>query len=241
MYSASRHAIAWSIVLAIVAVAGCGSDNDETTEAEPKSQSEQDSESSGEPTGSAPAEQTAGASTPAPPSKPRVLIKTSLGDITVELNPEKAVNTVLQFQDNIKAGYYDNTIFHHVDKGYVVMGGSFTPDMLENAERMSFYNEARGGMSNVRGTIAMSRQPQDKNSATCQFFFNLDDNSSLLDHKESLDVETTDQDYGYCVFGTVVDGGMDVVDRIGNAKVHTRGDFEQTPEEQILIISITEL
>ena len=237
MYSALRYAMAWSLVLTMIAAVGCGSDSDKGAKTEPDSGSPPPAESDQGKSASTPLRQAPGSRVP---GKPRVLIETKLGSITVELEPEKAVITVTNFLDYVRAGHYTNTIFHEILKDYVVIGGSFTPDLQERPARGPIYNEARNGMSNVRGTIAMSRQPDDKGSATCQFFFNLADNSGILDHKESPTGETADQDYGYCVFGTVVEG-MEVVDAIGNAEVQARGDFETIPVEDVVIRSMREL
>ena len=241
MHNALRYAIAWSLMLAMIAAVGCGSDSDKGTEAEPDSASPQPAESGEGTSASTPPEQAPGSRVPDRPSKPRVLIETSLGSITVELEREKAGNTVTNFLNYVRAGHYTNTIFHEVIKDYVVIGGTFTPDLQEKpAGQAAIYNEARNGMSNVRGTIAMSRQADNKHSATCQFFFNLADNSGVLDHKESPTGETADQDYGYCAFGTVVEG-MNVVDAIGDEKVQARGDFETIPVKDVVIQSIQEL
>ena len=242
MHSALRYAMACSLMLLMLAAMGCGNDDDQASETE---STNPDSGQPIKPGGglSAPAVsgQPIDSGSPGQPSKPRVLIETTLGDITVELDREKADITVDEFLKNVRAKYYDKTIFHQVMKGYVVIGGTFTADREQKVvDRGPFYNEARDGMSNDRETIAMSRLPHLRNSATCQFFFNLADNSALLDHKKSPDGDTTDQDFGYCVFGKVVKG-MDVVDLIGNAKVHDQDDFEAIPVEDILIESMREL
>lgn len=241
MHSALRYAMAWSLLLAMIVAVGCGSDGDKSSETEPDPGAQQPAASGEGTSASTPSEQAPGSRTPDPPGKPRVLIETNLGSITVELEPEKAPNTATNFLGYVRAGHYDNTIFHEVMRDHVVIGGSFTADLQEkSAAQGAIYNEARNGMSNVRETIAMSRQPDNKNSATCQFFFNLADNSGLLDHKESPTGETADQDFGYCVFGRVVEG-MTVVDSIGNVKVQARGGFETIPVEDVIIRSVREL
>ena len=240
MHSALRYAMAWSLMLAMIAAVGCGSDSDKGAETDPGSGNSPPAASGDGASASTPLQQAPGSRVPNPSSKPRVLIQTSLGSITVELEPEKAPNTVTNFLGYVRDKHYDNTIFHEVMKDYVVIGGSFTPDLQEKPAKLGIYNEARNGMNNVRGTIAMSRLPDNKNSATCQFFFNLADNSGLLDHKESQTDETADQDFGYCAFGTVIEG-MEVADAIGNAKVQARGDFEALPVENIVIKSMSEI
>ncbi len=241
MHTAYRYAVTCSLVLLIAAM-GCGKDSDSASEKESSDpKGAQSSDSGGAPVANAGAEKSGNPAAPAGTGKPRVVIKTTLGDITVELTPERAGVTVGEFLDNARRGYYDDTIFHEVMKDYVVIGGSFTENLEEKEKRSSFHSEARDGLSNVRGTIAMSRQPQDKSSATCQFFFNLADNSDLLDHKKAPEGQkTTDQDWGYTVFGEVIDG-MAVVDAIGNVQVEEQGEFEQIPAEPIKILSMREL
>jgi cyclophilin family peptidyl-prolyl cis-trans isomerase len=241
MHSAFRYAIAWSLMLTMIAAVGCGSGSDKEAETEPDPETQQPAETGDGTSASTPVQPPPGPREPGPPSKPRVLIETSKGSITVELNREKAVNTVDNFLRYVRDEHYNNTIFHEVMKDYVVIGGSFTRDLQERQAGVAIRNEARNGMSNIRGTIAMSRQTDEKNSATCQFFFNLADNSGLLDHKEAPpEGETADQDYGYCVFGKVVEG-MTVVDAIGNAELQARGDFETIPVEDVVIRSMREL
>lgn len=235
MYSSLRYTMAWSLMLAMIAAAGCGTASDKGAEADPEN--EQSSESGEGTSASTNDDQATGSGATNPPGKPRVLIETDLGKITVELEPKTEI-TVNNFLYYVEAGHYENTIFHEVMKGHVVIGGSFTADLREKpAEKSQIFSEARKGISNDRGTIAMSRVPHDKNSATCQFFFNLSDNGDMLDHKASATGETADQDYGYCAFGTVIEG-MSVVDAIGNAKVGSRGGFEMIPDKDIVIRSM---
>lgn len=247
MHSATRYAMAWSLTLAMIAAVGCGSDAEQGAETESDPENQQPADPGDGTSALTPPERSTGSGVPSRSSKPRVSIETSLGNITVELlergkadNTAKADNTVTNFLDYVRAGHYDNTIFHEVMKDYVVIGGSFTTDLKEKKAGFVINNEARTGLSNVRGTIAMSRQPDDKRSATCQFFFNLTDNSGILDHKESPTGETTDQDYGYCAFGTVI-AGMEVIDAIGSEAVEARGDFEMIPVKTVLIQSMKEL
>jgi len=142
---------------------------------------------------------------------PRVLLQTSAGAITVELDPGKAPKTVENFLAYVDAGQYDGTIFHRVIDGFMIQGGGFTADMQQKPTRPAIPNEADNGLKNVRGSIAMART-SDPNSATAQFFINLVDNAAL-------DFKSKDmRGWGYAVFGRVVDG-MDTVDKI--AKMET--------------------
>ena len=171
---------------------------------------------------------------PADPLHPKVKIETSLGDMIVELDGAKAELTVNHFLTNyVDGGYYTHTIFHQVFKGYVIVGGSFTPDGKEKPAKFSVRNEAHNGLKNVRGTIALARQPDALDSARAQFFINVADNPAL-DHKDDNSAAAA---YGYCVFGHVVQG-LEVVDRIANSPVKDASNFESTPIEPVLIKSI---
>jgi len=155
---------------------------------------------------------------------PVVIIKTSKGDIKLELDKENAPITVDNFLAYIEDGFYNGTIFHRVINNFMVQGGGFTPDMQQKPTNAPIKNEADNGLKNERGTIAMARTGV-VDSATSQFFINHVDNA-FLDHGL--------RDYGYAVFGKVVDG-MDVVDAI--AVVETGpGDV---PKEQVFIESVT--
>jgi len=168
---------------------------------------------------------------------PKVLIETSLGNVTVELDAEKAPLTVDNFLSYVDNGFYDQTIFHQVFKDYVILGGSYSPDLKEKEAGAAIRNEARGGLKNLRGTIAMARRADVIDSATCQFFFNLKDNPKL-DYKEGGgEVYSSPEDYGYCVFGSVTEG-MDVLEQIGSVAVHDSGEFEMIPVQTVLIRSI---
>jgi len=155
--------------------------------------------------------------------KPMVLISTSQGDIKLELYEEKAPITVENFLSYVKEGFYDGTIFHRVINNFMVQGGGFTADMKQKPTKAPIKNEADNGLKNDRGTIAMARTAV-IDSATSQFFINHRDNS-FLNHGE--------RDFGYAVFGKVVDG-IEVVDKI--AAVQTRpGDV---PVETVSVLSI---
>ncbi len=155
---------------------------------------------------------------------PVVLIKTSKGDIKVELDKEKAPISVENFLSYVNDGFYNGTIFHRVIKNFMIQGGGFTTDMKQKPTKDPIKNEAENGLSNSRGTIAMARTGV-VDSATSQFFVNHRDNK-FLDHGV--------RDFGYAVFGKVTEG-MDVVDAI--AGVGT--GYQDVPNEPIVIESIT--
>ena len=164
---------------------------------------------------------------------PKVIMKTSMGDITLELYMDKAPVTVKNFVGYVDDKFYDGTIFHRVIKDFMIQGGGHTADMSKKPTKGPIKNEANNGLSNKRGTIAMARMP-DPHSATAQFFINHIDNTNL-DH-----MDKSDQGYGYCVFGNVV-AGMDVVDAIANVKIMTRNGIPNVPRETIEIISVTKV
>lgn len=137
-------------------------------------------------------------------AKPQVLLETSMGDIVVELEPEKAPKSVENFLSYVDAGYYDGTIFHRVIKQFMIQGGGFTTTGQKKATRAPIENEAKNGLKNERGTLAMART-NDIHSATSQFYINLVDNG-FLNH--------SGRNYGYAVFGKVV-RGLEIVDKIG--------------------------
>ncbi|RLE10470.1 MAG: peptidyl-prolyl cis-trans isomerase, partial [Candidatus Aminicenantes bacterium] len=166
-------------------------------------------------------------------SNPKVLMKTSKGDIIIELFPQKAPITVENFLSYVDQGFYDGTIFHRVIKGFMIQGGGYTTELHRKNTQPPIKNEASNGLSNKRGTIAMART-MDINSATAQFFINLVDND-FLDHRDN-----TPEGYGYCVFGKVIQG-MEVVDAIAEVKTMTRRGMRNVPRETIEIISITRL
>ena len=168
------------------------------------------------------------AQTPAAATK--VLMKTSLGDITIELNAAKAPVTVKNFLSYVRDGFYKDTIFHRVIPGFMIQGGGMTAEMREKPSKAAIKNEAANGLKNLRGTIAMARTNV-VDSATCQFFINLKDNA-FLDHRDN-----TAEGFGYCVFGKVV-AGMDVVDAIAKVKTGARLPHENVPLTPITILSV---
>jgi len=158
---------------------------------------------------------------------PRVLFETSEGNITLELNPDKAPQTVANFLAYVNDGFYNGTVFHRVIDGFMIQGGGMTADLKQKPTRAPIALENRGGLKNERGTIAMARTG-DPNSATAQFFINVVDNGRL-------DYPNPDG-YGYAVFGKVVDG-MSVVDKIKGAPTTSMGGNQNVPVAAVVIRS----
>ncbi len=161
-----------------------------------------------------------------------VVIETSLGSFTIALDAARAPKTVENFLRYVDDGHYGGTIFHRVIDGFMIQGGGYDAAYQKKPVRPPVVNEADNGVLNTRGTVAMARTSE-PNSATAQFFVNVSDNVSL-DHKGK-----TERDWGYAVFGKVVDG-MDVVDRIKDLKTGARGPFSKdAPLEPVAIVSAT--
>ncbi len=164
---------------------------------------------------------------------PIVVIHTSCGDVTVRLDRRRAPETVANFLDYVDNGHYDGTIFHQVARDQLVLGGGFTPRLVEKpALRKPVVNEAANGLSNRRGTIAMARRLEAPDSATCQFYINLGDNESLDHRDQSVD------GFGYCVFGEVLTG-LEVVEQIASAEVTDTEAFDLLPIRTVLIKTVT--
>ncbi len=163
-------------------------------------------------------------------ANPKVRLKTSLGDITIELDEKRAPVTVDNFLQYALEGFYDGTIFHRVIPGFMIQGGGFTADMAEKPTRTPIRNEAANGLRNLRGAIAMARTDE-PDSATAQFFVNTVDNA-FLDHKRR-----TKDGFGYAVFGWVTEG-MDVVDRIEKVETSSRGPHDDVPVSAVVIQSV---
>jgi len=159
--------------------------------------------------------------------KPIVTFKTTMGDFTVQLEPEKAPKTVANFLQYVKDGHYDGTIFHRVIAKFMVQGGGFQPNMQKKATRAPVENEADTGLKNERGTIAMARTG-DPHSASAQFFVNVVYNK-FLDHTAK-----TQQGWGYTAFGRVIDG-MNIVGRMARVKTGNQGPFSDVPNDPIII------
>ncbi len=158
----------------------------------------------------------------------QILIESSLGDIVAELYPEKAPLTVSNMLNYIDAKFYDDTIFHRVIDGFMIQGGGFTKEMVQKKTEPPVQNEADNGLSNTRGTLAMARTAI-VDSATSQFFINLVDRNTFLNHTAK-----TDRGWGYCVFGKVV-SGMEVVDKIAKVATGSVGRFQDVPETPVII------
>ena len=161
----------------------------------------------------------------------KVLLETSMGTITLELNEAKAPETVRNFVAYAKEGHYDGTIFHRVIDGFMIQGGGFTKDMNQKPTHAPIRNEAMNGLKNARGTIAMARTMV-VDSATSQFFINLVDND-FLDF-----TAPTPQGFGYAVFEQVTDG-MEVVDAIAKVKTGFSGPHQNVPEEAVVIKKVS--
>ena len=166
----------------------------------------------------------------APALAQKVRLTTSLGDIVVELDKEKAPKSVDNFLQYVKAGHYDGTIFHRVIDNFMIQGGGMKPDLSEKPTRGPIPLESRNGLTNLRGTLARARTP-DPNSATAQFFINLKDNA-FLDQANSRDGN------GYAVFGKVV-AGMDVVDKIRAVPTGNKGAHQNVPLEPVTLKKAT--
>jgi len=165
-----------------------------------------------------------------PAAATRVLMKTSKGDITIELYSSKAPMTVKNFMFYVKDRFFEGTTFHRVIANFMIQGGGITAEMHEKPAKPPIKNEAGNGLKNARGTIAMARTGI-VDSATCQFFINLKDNGTL-DHKDN-----STEGFGYCVFGNVV-AGMDVVDAIAKIKTTSRRGYGDVPVEPVTIFSV---
>lgn len=160
----------------------------------------------------------------------RIVIKTSKGDMEADLFEDKAPETVANFLSYVDAKFYDGTVFHRVIPGFMIQGGGFTPDMRQKSTRAPVKNEARNGLSNKRGTLAMARTSV-VDSATSQFFVNHADNA-FLDFRAP-----TAQGYGYCVFGEVV-SGLETLDAIAKVPTKTVSWYENVPAEPVVILSV---
>lgn len=160
-------------------------------------------------------------------ANPTVLLETTSGDILIELYADKAPATVENFLKYVNEGFYANTIFHRVIKGFMIQGGGMNMKMEEKATHAPIKNEADNGLANERGTIAMART-RDPHSATAQFFINLVDNDFLNHSAPTLD------GWGYCAFGRVTEG-MEVVEKIAKVKTKSMGMHENVPVDMVLI------
>ncbi len=160
-----------------------------------------------------------------------VKMDTNQGTIMLELDADKAPNTVENFLTYAKEGFFDGTIFHRVISNFMIQGGGFTEDMSQKETHDPIQNEANNGLTNDNGTIAMARTG-DPHSATAQFFINVKDNDFLNFSSE------TPQGWGYAVFGKVTEG-MDVVEKIKGVATTTKGPYQDVPEEAVIIEKVT--
>ncbi len=165
------------------------------------------------------------------PANTVVTMRTSMGDVTIEVFNDRAPATVRNFLAYCDSGFYRGTIFHRVIGNFMVQGGGLLPGMIEKRTGPPVANEADNGIPNDRGTIAMART-MDPHSATAQFFINLVNNNFLNYRDRSV------QGYGYCVFGRVI-RGMEVVDRIAQVRTRNVGPFQDVPAQDVIILSIT--
>jgi len=154
-----------------------------------------------------------------------ILLTTNHGQITLELDADKAPKTVENFLNYVNSGHYDGTIFHRVIDGFMIQGGGFSPDMRQKPTEDPVENEANNGLTNDRYTIAMART-SDPHSASAQFFINVSDND-FLNYPGS-------DGWGYCVFGRVT-SGTEVVDKIGKVDTGRRSMFSDVPTEDVII------
>lgn len=160
-------------------------------------------------------------------AQPLVEMKTSLGNIRIELDAEQAPQTVENFLTYVDNDFYDGTIFHRVIDGFMIQGGGFTPDLVRKQTRPPIMNEADNGLRNTIGTIAMART-MDPHSATAQFFINVE-NNGFLDHTAK-----NAEGWGYCVFGKVIEG-MDTVNAIRAVRTTMRAGHQDVPADDVVI------
>lgn len=166
----------------------------------------------------------------APAWAQKVKLSTSMGDIVLQLDAEKAPKTVANFVQYVKEGHYAGTVFHRVIDGFMIQGGGMKPDMSEKPTRAPIALESRNGLTNLRGSVAMARTMV-PDSATAQFFINLGDNAFL-------DAANARDGNGYAVFGRVVEG-MDVVDKIRSVPTGAKGPHQNVPLQPVLIKQAT--
>ncbi|ADZ91505.1 peptidylprolyl isomerase [Marinomonas mediterranea] len=158
-----------------------------------------------------------------------IVLHTNFGDITIELDYEKAPKSAKNFEEYVTAGHYNGVIFHRVINGFMVQGGGFDADMKQKETRAPIENEADNGLENLTGTLAMART-MDPHSASAQFFINVSDNS-FLNHRSK-----TPDGWGYAVFGKVT-AGMDVVNKIKEVPTTMKAGHQDVPAEDVVIES----
>ncbi|HEX2769962.1 MAG TPA: peptidylprolyl isomerase [Geobacteraceae bacterium] len=165
-----------------------------------------------------------------PAKNPVVLMETSMGNVKIQLDPQKAPISVKNFLDYVKSGFYGGTVFHRVIPGFMVQGGGFTADLQQKPTKAQIRNEAGNGLKNDRGTIAMART-MIVDSASAQFFINVADNAALNHRDDSM------QGYGYAVFGKVTEG-MNVVDKIVQVPTGYKMGMGDVPVAPVVIKSM---
>lgn len=158
-----------------------------------------------------------------------VIFKTNYGDITIEVDHDNAPKTAANFEQYVKDGYYDGTIFHRVIDNFMVQGGGFEPGMGEKETREQIENEADNGLKNTLGTLAMART-NDPHSASAQFFINVSDNDFLNHTGKNA------QGWGYAVFAKVTDG-MDIVNKIKGVETTSKAGHQDVPTDDVVIES----
>jgi cyclophilin family peptidyl-prolyl cis-trans isomerase len=233
-----NSSLAALLAIAAVSAAGCGS-HDAAPAASIAGGAAGSQESS--------ADGKSAANSPPDRMHPAVQLHTTLGDIVLKLDTQHAPITVGNFLTYLDKGQYDNTLFHQIVPGAVILGGGYDTFGKEKPTVSPIRNEAHNGLKNRRGTIAMARRPDAVDSSTCQFFINLADNPKLDYQTAAVKVvdfrsvkgprdfkEPDAGQYGYCVFGEIV-SGMDVVDQIGKAALHDSEKFTSTPVDPVII------
>ena len=156
-----------------------------------------------------------------------IVLQTNYGSIRLRLDHDNAPKTAANFEQYVRDGHYDDTLFHRVIDGFMVQGGGFDTQFEQKPTRAPIDNEADNGLKNVKGSVAMART-QDPHSASAQFFINVADNDFLNHRDKSM------QGWGYCVFGEVVEG-MDVVEKIKNVPTTRRGMYADVPAEDVIL------
>ncbi len=226
-----KATLLWLGLFACLPLLGCGHGSDG---AAPPTAALGESAPEGAPAAKAPADSPSPRNPPSDPRHPVVVIETSQGNVTLQLDREKAPLTVENFLSYVRASYYDGTIIHQVYKGQGIVGGGYDAKGVAKSARTPIRSEAENGLKNRRGTIAMVRLPRAIDSATSQFLVNVADN-------EALDFRNrTPEGYGYCVFGQVI-AGMDVVDKINQAPTRDTADIDRTPIERIVVKSMRQI
>jgi cyclophilin family peptidyl-prolyl cis-trans isomerase len=209
----SRLLLLSLVLVSSLALAGCGAEEDAP------------------PTANIKGEGGKGANTPVDHLHPVVQLQTTAGEILLELDAEKAPVTVANFLAYVNRGHYDGTVFHEVEKGFIVLGGGYDAHLQEKPTDFACRNEAHNGLKNVRGAVAMARRPDVIDSSTSMFFINVADNKELDYRGDKA------EEYGYCVFGKVIDG-LAVVDKIASGPTSKVGEFERMPSERVAIKSV---